>query len=86
MTLHRMPLTRLWALASRLLWREARSGELTLILMALMIAVTSTTAIALLSSRLEQAMQARSNDLLGADLRIRSTTAIPPPGQIPHRR
>ncbi|GGY52114.1 hypothetical protein GCM10011297_26230 [Bacterioplanes sanyensis] len=75
---HAIPLSRLWALASRLLWREARSGELTLILVALMIAVTSTTAIALLSSRLEQAMQARSNDLLGADLRVRSTTELPP--------
>jgi putative ABC transport system permease protein len=59
---HAIPLSRLWALASRLLWREARSGELTLILVALMIAVTSTTAIALLSTRLEQAMQARTND------------------------
>ncbi|WP_430461271.1 ABC transporter permease [Thalassolituus sp. LLYu03] len=63
-------------LASRLLWREARSGELTLILLALLLAVTSTTAIALFSSRLGLAMEARSNQMLGADLRLQSTTPI----------
>ncbi|WP_419811889.1 ABC transporter permease [Bacterioplanoides sp.] len=63
-------------LALRLLAREARSGELTLILMALLIAVTSTTAIALFSARLDLAMQSRSNDLLGADLRLKSTSLI----------
>jgi len=65
-----------WALSLRLLQREFRSGELTLILVALLIAVTSTTAIALFSARLDLAMQARSNDLLGADLRLKSTTLI----------
>lgn len=65
-----------WALSLRLLMREARSGELTLILVALLIAVTSTTAIALFSARLDLAMQSRSNDLLGADLRLKSTSLI----------
>lgn len=68
-------------MAARLLWREARSGELTLILVALLLAVTSTTAIALFSARLELAMQARSNEMLGADLRLQSTTAIDPAWQ-----
>lgn len=63
-------------LASRFLWREAKSGELGLIFMALVLAVTSATAIALFSSRLDLAMQQRSNDLLGADLRIESTVPI----------
>ncbi|UTW47883.1 ABC transporter permease [Bacterioplanoides sp. SCSIO 12839] len=63
-------------LALRLLAREARSGELTLILVALLIAVTSTTAISLFSARLDLAMQSRSNDLLGADLRLKSTSLI----------
>lgn len=65
-----------FSLSLRLLMREARSGELTLILVALLIAVTSTTAIALFSARLDLAMQSRSNDLLGADLRLKSTTLI----------
>lgn len=66
----------IFRLASRFLWREAKSGELSLIFFALVLAVTSATAIALFSSRLDLAMQQRSNDLLGADLIIESTTAI----------
>ncbi|MDO6805257.1 hypothetical protein Q4595_22585, partial [Wenyingzhuangia sp. 1_MG-2023] len=62
-----------WRLALRLLWREARSGELTLILLALLIAVTSTTAIALFSARLELSLDDNSSAWLGADLRVRST-------------
>jgi len=76
-----MTLYRQWLLALRLLLREARSGELTLILAALLIAVTSTTAIALFSARLDLAMQSRSNDLLGADLRLQSTSRIDPAWQ-----
>ena len=72
MTLYRQTL-----LALRLLWREARSGELTLILLALILAVTATTAIALFSARLNLAMEASANDLLGADRRISSTTQLP---------
>ncbi|MEN9464184.1 MAG: hypothetical protein RL217_365 [Pseudomonadota bacterium] len=63
-------------LALRFLWREAKSGELSLIFFALFLAVTSATAIALFSSRLDAAMQDRSNQFLGADLRIESTTPI----------
>jgi len=65
-------------MATRLLWREARSGELTLILAALLIAVISTTAIALFSARLELAMESKSNDMLGADLRLQSTSEPDP--------
>ena len=71
-----MSLLMQWRFAARLLWREARSGELTLILVALLLAVTSATAISLFSSRLDAAMQQRSNDLLGADIRLESTTPI----------
>ncbi|WP_051219069.1 ABC transporter permease [Oceanobacter kriegii] len=71
-----MPLLRQWALAWRLLWREARSGELTLILLALLIAVTSTTAISLFSSRLELALDDKSSAWLGADMRVRSSKAF----------
>lgn len=64
-------------LSFRLLGREARSGELTLILLSLVLAVTVSTAIALFSQRLDLAMKANANDMLGADLRISSTTALP---------
>lgn len=65
-------------LALRLLWREARSGELTLILLALLIAVTSTTAIALFSARLELALNDKGGTWLGGDLRVRSTQPFAP--------
>ena len=61
-------------LALKLMSRELRSGELTLIFLALVLAVTVTTAIAIFSQRLDLAMQASANDMLGADLRVRSTT------------
>ncbi|MBE0482204.1 MAG: ABC transporter permease [Bacterioplanes sp.] len=73
-----------WAelrLALRLLWREARSGELTLIVTALLLAVVATTTIAVFSARLDAAMQYRANDVLGADMRVRSATPIPPEWQ-----
>src|SRR5690554_5266853 len=63
-------------LASRFLWQKAKSDELSLIFMTLVLAVTSATAIALFNARLDLAMQQRSNDLLGADLRIESTIPI----------
>ena len=63
-------------LALRLMSRELRSGELTLIFLALVLAVTVTTAIAIFSQRLDLAMQASANDMLGADLRVRSTTPL----------
>ena len=64
-------------LSLRLLGREARSGELTLILLSLILAVTVSTAIALFSQRLDLAMKANANDMLGADLRISSSSALP---------
>jgi putative ABC transport system permease protein len=63
-------------LSLRLLGREARSGELTLILLSLILAVTVSTAIALFSQRLDLAMKANANDMLGADLRISSSSAL----------
>lgn len=69
-----------WAelrLSMRLLGREARSGELTLILLSLVLAVTVSTAIALFSQRLDLAMKANANDMLGADLRVSSSTSLP---------
>lgn len=67
-----------WHLSLRLLWREARSGELSLMVLALVLAVTAATAIALFSARLDLAMQQRANELLGADLRLESTTELEP--------
>jgi putative ABC transport system permease protein len=64
-------------LALRLLWRDGRSGELTILVLALLIAVTSSTAIALFSDRLQNTMTTQAAEFLAADLVITSPTEIP---------
>jgi len=63
-------------LALRLLWRDARSGELTILLLALVIAVTSSTAISLFSDRLQGTMNQQAADFMAADLLITGPTKI----------
>jgi len=64
-------------LALRLLWRDSRSGELTILILALIIAVTSSTAIALFSDRLQRTMTNQTAEFLAADLVIESPAPIP---------
>jgi putative ABC transport system permease protein len=64
-------------LALRLLWRDSRSGELTILILALIIAVTSSTAIALFSNRLQRTMTNQTAEFLAADLVIASPAPIP---------
>lgn len=64
-------------LALRLLWRDSRSGELTILLLALIIAVTSSTAIALFSDRLQRTMANQTAEFLAADLVITSASELP---------
>ncbi|MEI8208277.1 MAG: FtsX-like permease family protein [Methylococcales bacterium] len=63
-------------LALRLLWRDSRSGELTILILALIIAVTSSTAIALFSDRLQRTMVNQAAEFLAADLVIDCSTSI----------
>jgi len=67
-----------FTLAMRMLWRDSRSGELTLLILALIIAVSSSTAIALFSERLQRTMNHQAAELLGADLVIASPEVIAP--------
>jgi putative ABC transport system permease protein len=64
-------------LSLRLLIAEIRAGKMTVILLALILAVTSATIISVFSQRLDSAMLNKSTELLGADLRIRSREVIP---------
>ncbi|WP_333874385.1 ABC transporter permease [Methylobacter sp.] len=64
-------------LALRLLWRDSRSGELTILILALIIAVTSSTAIALFADRLQRTMVNQAAEFLAADLVISSPAAVP---------
>jgi putative ABC transport system permease protein len=59
-------------LALRLLWRDYRAGELTLIAVAIAIAVASVTTVGFFTDRVHQALGRQANQLLGADLVIAS--------------
>lgn len=60
----------------RLLISEIRTGKMTVILLALILAVTSATIISVFSQRLDNAMLNKSTEILGADLRIQSSESI----------
>lgn len=65
------------ALAWRLLIRDWKSGELTVLGIALIIAVTSLTAVAFLTDRVGHAVQLRAAESLAADLRLGSSQPLP---------
>lgn len=67
-------LGRLWRLAARQLWREARAGELRVLFFSLLIAVVASTAIGYFGARLNAAMQLRATEFLGADLVLQGST------------
>ena len=66
-----------FSLALRLLFRDGRSGELTILVLALIIAVTSSTAISLFADRLQRTMTTQAAEFLAADLVITSPTPLP---------
>jgi len=65
------------ALAWRLLLRDWKSGELTVLGIALVIAVTSLTAVAFLTDRVGHAVELRAAESLAADLRLGSSQPLP---------
>ena len=64
-------------LASRLLWRDWRSGELRLLFLALVMAVTSVSGMALFTDRLEKALLLESANMLAADRVLGSGKVLP---------
>ncbi len=73
-------LSTLFGLALRLLWRDWRGGEIRLLFIALVMAVTSVTGIALFTDRLEKALILESANILAADRVLISRQ--PPPEAI----
>ena len=67
-----------FSLALRLLWRDGRSGELTILLAALIIAVSCSTAISLFSDRLQGTMNHQAAEFLAADLVITGPAPLTP--------
>ncbi|MBU2707350.1 FtsX-like permease family protein [Zooshikella marina] len=59
-------------LSIRLLLRDIRSGELNVIIAALLVAIATVVAINSITERLEKVMSRQATELLGADLVLRS--------------
>lgn len=64
-------------LALKLLWRDWRAGELTLLLVSLLVAISTVTTIAFFVDRLQQALILESASFLAADRVISSSEEIP---------
>lgn len=64
-------------LSAKLLRREWRAGELRILMIALLIAVTCMTSVNLFADRIERAMLNQSGDLLGGDLGLSSANPMP---------
>jgi putative ABC transport system permease protein len=62
--------------ALRNLLRDFRAGELTVLLIAIVVAVTSMTAVGFFTDRVARAVQAQAAETLAADLVIRSPAPI----------
>jgi putative ABC transport system permease protein len=63
-------------LAWKLLARDWRAGELTVLAIALLVAVTALTGVAFLTDRVGQAVEMRAAESLAGDLRLGSTKPI----------
>ena len=62
--------------ALRNLWRDLKSGELSVLLLALTVAVLSLTAVGFFTSRISQGVRAQAAEVLAADLRLESSSPI----------
>ncbi|MEE3142964.1 MAG: ABC transporter permease, partial [Pseudomonadota bacterium] len=71
------PLGNLLSLAARLLKRDWHGGELRLLSLALVMAVTSVTGIALFTDRLERALLLESANMLAADRIVSGRGVLP---------
>jgi putative ABC transport system permease protein len=63
--------------ALRNLWRDLRSGELAVLLLALSVAVASLTAVGFFTSRISQGVRQQAAEVLAADLRLESPEPVP---------
>ncbi|MBS3965446.1 MAG: FtsX-like permease family protein [Methylomonas sp.] len=65
-----------WRLALTWLWRDGRSGELSLLALALLIAVASATTISLFTDRLQRTMTLQAAEFLAGDLVVSGSTPL----------
>jgi putative ABC transport system permease protein len=65
----------LWSLVWQRLWRDARAGDLRLLIVGVALAVAAVTAVAFLGDRLERGLQRDAAALIGGDLVLLSDKA-----------
>jgi putative ABC transport system permease protein len=65
-------------LAMRFLRRDRRSGELSLLMLAVILAVASATAISIFADRINRTMKYQAAEFLAADLVMSSSTSMSP--------
>ena len=63
--------------AMRSIGRELRSGEVLVLMSAVILAVAALTAVGFLTDRIGKAVERQANEVLAADLRLRSQEPIP---------
>jgi putative ABC transport system permease protein len=66
-----------WSLAGRLLARDWRSGEVIVLLVALVTGVAAISAVAFFTDRVRQAVTQQAGESLAADLRLSSMNPLP---------
>ncbi len=67
-----------YLLSLRMLRRDWRAGELNVLVLALVIAISGLTTVGFFADRVGMALARESNQLLGADLLIMSSKPLPP--------
>ena len=71
-----------WRLGLAMFWRDARAGELRLLLLGLIIAVAAVTSVGFLAYRVGRALERDAGQMMVADLKIDSDHA--PAAQYTH--
>ena len=66
----------LLGLSLKLFWRELKSGQLSIMFFALVLAVATVSSISLFTDRLEKALLAETQEFLGGDLKFESNDLI----------
>lgn len=66
-----------WRLGWRTLWRDLRSGELRLLIVAVTLAVAALTAVGFFADRLQGGLQRDARQLLGGDAVVSSDNPMP---------
>src|SRR5690606_19031842 len=67
-----------WGLAARLLARDWRSGEVVVLVAALVVAVAAMSAVTFFTDRVRGAVAQQAGEALAADLRIESINPLSP--------